>query len=121
MKKTIRDVKVGDYILGTDKKWHKVIEKTTEKLSWNMYKITFDNGFIKCADTHQWNIFVNDKEYTIDAEGLYQEFEFYKGRHIGTKDGPIFLNIEKIPPEYVQCITTDAKDHQFAIYVEPNK
>jgi hypothetical protein len=44
--------------------------------------------------------------------------DFYKGKHIGTKDGPTLVNVEKIPEELVQCITTDAKDHQFAIYVK---
>lgn len=121
MKKTIKDVKIGDKILGTDGKWHKVIDKTEIKLANRMYKITFSNGSIRCSDTHQWNIFINDKMYTTDAEGLYQEFDFYKNKHIGTINGPIFLSIEKIEPELVQCITTDAKDHQFAIYPERKK
>jgi hypothetical protein len=116
MKKSIKDIKIGDKILGTDGKWHKVIGKTDIKMATNMYKITFSNGYIKCSDTHQWNVFINDKEYTIDAEGIYQEFDFYKGTHVGTKDGPIIENIEKIPEELVQCITTDAPDSQFAIY-----
>ena len=81
-----------------------------------MYKITFSNGTIKCSNTHLWNIYIDNKMYTIDAEGLYQEFDFYKNRHIGTIDGPILLNIEKIDSELVQCITTDANDHQFAIF-----
>lgn len=116
MKKTIAEVKIGDEVLGTDGKWHKVVNKTEVKLANNMYEITFSNGKVKCSDTHQWNIFINDKMYTTDAEGLFQEFEWYKNRHIGTIDGPIFLSIKKIPPELVQCITTDAKDNQFAIY-----
>ena len=118
MKKTIRDIKEGDLVMGTDGKWHKVIEKTNIKLSYGMYKVTFSNGSVKCSNTHQWNIYVNDKMYTIDTEGLYQEYEFYKGKHIGTLNGPTFESIEKIPPELVQCITTDAPDHQFAIYVQ---
>lgn len=119
MKKQIKDVKVGDKILGTDGKWHTVIEKTHVKLAYNMYEIEFSNGKIKCADSHQWNIFINDKIYTIDTMAIAQEFDFYKNRHVGTIDGPIIIGINKIPPEIVQCITTDAKDHQFAIY--PNK
>ena len=116
MKKAIKDIKIGDQILGTDGKWHKVIEKTAVKLSYNMYKITFSNGTIKCSNTHLWNIYIDNKMYTIDAKGLYQEFKFYKNRHIGTIDGPILLNIEKIDSELVQCITTDADDYQFAIF-----
>ena len=116
MKKSIKDVKIGDKILGTDGKWHKVIDKTPIKLATKMYEIEFSNGKVKCTDTHQWNIFINNKEYTIDAEGLFQEFDFYKGKHIGTVDGPTFINIKQIEPELVQCITTDSKDHQFAIY-----
>lgn len=118
MKKTIKDVQLGDLVMGTDGRWHKVIEKTAVKLSYNMYEITFSNGKIKCSNTHQWNVFINDKMYTIDAEGIFQEFEFYKNRHVGTIEGPIILNIKKIEPEYVQCITTDADDHQFAIYTQ---
>lgn len=116
MKKSIKDVKIGDLVLGTDGKWYTVIDKTQVKLSYNMYEIEFSNGKVKCSNTHQWNIFINDKMYTIDAEGIYQEFEFYKDRHIGTKDGPTVVSIRKIEPELVQCITTDAPDHQFAIY-----
>lgn len=116
MKKPIKDVKVGDKILGTDGKWHKVIEKTEIKESRLMYEIEFSNGKVKCSDVHQWNIFINNKMYTIDAEGLFQQFDFYKGRHIGTIDGPTLVDIKKAEPELVQCITTDAKDHQFAIY-----
>lgn len=117
MKKPIRDVKVGDYVMGRDGKWHKVIEKTNCKIAYNMFEITFSNGKVKCSDTHQWNIFINDKEYITDTLGLYQELDFYKGRHIGSIDGPTLEDVKKIDPEIVQCITTDAKDHQFAIYV----
>lgn len=117
MKKPIRDVKIGDKVLGTDGKWHKVVDKTEVKIPFKMYKLIFSNGSVKCSDTHQWNIFINDKMYTIDAEGLFQELDFYKNHHIGSKNGPIFINIEQIEPEPVQCITTNAKDHQFAIYV----
>lgn len=116
MQKTIKDVKIGDKILGTDNKWHRVIDKTEVKMPYKMYKITFSNGYIKCSDTHQWNVYVGDKEYTIDAMAIKEEFDFYKGRHVGTIDGPTILNIEEIEPEPVVCITTDAKDSQFAIY-----
>lgn len=119
--KTISEINIGDRVKGTDGRWHKVIDKTKVRLSYKMYKITFNNGFVKCSDTHQWNVFVKDKEYTIDSMGIYQEFEFYKGCHVGTIDGPTIENIEKIPEELVQCITTDAPDHQFAIYVTPNE
>lgn len=121
MIKTIKDIKIGDLVKGTDGKWHKVIDKTEVKLSWKMYKITFSNGYIKCSDTHQWNVFIEDKMYTIDAMAIEKEFDFYKGRHVGTIDGPTIENIESIPPEYVQCITTDAKDNQFLIFVRQDK
>lgn len=116
MKKAIKDVKIGDLVLGTDNKWHKVIDKTKCKLSNNMYEITFSNGLVKCDNLHQWNVFINSKMYTIDTEGIYQEFDWYKNRHVGTIDGPTIVSIRKIDPEIVQCITTDADDHQFAIY-----
>lgn len=116
MKKAIKDVKIGDKVLGTDGKWHKVIDKTEMKLATKMYEITFSNGKVKCADVHLWNVFVNDKMYTIDTMAIEQEFEFYKNRAVGIIDGPCILSIKEIPPEYVQCITTDAKDNQFMIY-----
>lgn len=117
MKKTIREVKIGDKVLGTDGNWHTVIDKTDIKLSYNMYEIMFSNGSVKCSNTHQWNVFINNKMYTIDAEGIYQEFDWYNGRHVGTIDGPTIIGIKKIAPELVQCITTDAPDNQFAIYL----
>ena len=58
MKKAIKDVKIGDKVLGTDGKWHKVIGKTDIKIPYKMFEITFSNGKIKCTDTHQWNVFV---------------------------------------------------------------
>ena len=118
MIKTIREIQIGDKVKGTDGKWHTVIAKTNQRLSYKMYKVVFSNGYVKCSDTHQWNVFIGDNEYTVDTMGLFQELDFYKGKHIGTKDGPTLINVEKIPEELVQCITTDAKDHQFAIYVK---
>lgn len=118
MKRAIKDIKVGDKIIGTDGKWHKVIAKTEPKLPYKMYKVIFDNGYIKCSDTHQWNVFINGKEYTIDTMAIAQEFEFYKDKHIGTIDGPVIQDIIEIPPELVQCITTNAKDSQFLIYTQ---
>ena len=47
MQKTIKDVKIGDKILGTDNKWHRVIDKTEVKIPYKMYKITFSNFNIK--------------------------------------------------------------------------
>lgn len=118
MKKPIKDVKIGDKVLGTDGKWHKVIDKTEIKMPFKMYEITFSNGKIKCSDTHQWNVYIDKKMYTIDSMAIEQEFDFYKGRHVGTIDGPTIVSIKEIPPEPVQCITTDAKDNQFVIYTE---
>jgi len=116
MKKHIKDVKVGDKIMGTDGKWHKVLAKTEPKLCYNMYEVEFSNGKVKCSDTHQWNVYINDKMYTIDTMAIEVEFEFYKDRHVGTPDGPTIVGIKKIEPMVAQCITTDAKDNQFMIY-----
>ena len=118
MKKKISEVKIGDRVMGTDGKWHKVIGKTEPKLCRSMFEIEFSNGKVKCADTHQWNIYVEDKMYTIDALGIYRGIDFYAGKHIGTIDGPTVIGIKQIDPMVVQCITTDAKDNQFLIYTE---
>ena len=118
MKKAIKDIKIGDKIKGTDGKWYNVIDKTEQKIPYKMYKIQFNNGYIKCSDTHQWNIYVNNKSYTMDTEGLFQNLDFYKNHHIGTPDGAILENISEIEPEIVQCITTDASDNQFMIYTK---
>ena len=116
MKKSIKDIKVGDKIMGTDGKWHKVIAKTEEKIPYKMYEVTFSNGTIKCSDTHQWNLLINGKMETVDTMGLQVNFDIYKGCHIGVPDGPTFEGIKEIPPELVVCLTTDAKDSQFMIY-----
>lgn len=119
MKKHISEVKIGDKIMGTDGKWHRVIGKTEPKLANIMYEITFSNGKIKCSDTHQWNVYVNGKMYTVDAMGIEDGLEeLYKGCHVGTKDGPTIEGIKRIEPMMVQCITTDADDNQFMIYTE---
>ncbi|MBR5672078.1 MAG: hypothetical protein IKX02_01395, partial [Spirochaetales bacterium] len=93
MKKRIEDVQIGDKIMGTDGRWHKVIGKTDPIKPYVMYEITFSNGKVKCSDTHQWNVYIGDKMYTIDAMAIEQEFEFYKDRHIGVKDGPTIVGI----------------------------
>lgn len=118
MKKPIKDVKIGDKVLGTDGKWHKVVGKTPVKLSYDMYEITFSNGKVKCTSTHQWNVYINDKMYIIDTGAIFSEFDFYKDMHVGTIDGPTILQIKKSDPELVQCITVDSKDHQFKIFTE---
>lgn len=118
MKKPISEVKIGDKIMGTDGKWYRVLDKTEPKLCTRMYEITFSNGKVKCSDTHQWNVYINDKMYTIDTMAIEVEFDFYKDRHVGVPDGPTILGIKKIEPMMVQCITTDAPDNQFLIYTE---
>ena len=118
MKKRIADVKVGDYIMGSDGEWHRVIAKTEAKLPYKMYEVTFSNGVVKCSDTHQWNVFINGKEYTIDTMAIATEFDFYKDRPVGSEDGATIVSIREIPKELVQCITTDTKDGQFLIYAE---
>lgn len=116
MKKAIKDVKIGDKVLGTDGKWHKVVDKTEIKIPYKMYKITFSNGYIECSDTHQWNVYVNNNMYTMDAEGIFKDIDWYRGKHIGSVNGPTIVDIEEIEPKPVQCLTTSAKDHQFAVY-----
>lgn len=119
MQKKISDVKIGDKILGTDGKWHKVIGKTEPHIPYIMYALELSNGIIKCSDTHQWNVFVNGKMYTTDALGIEDGLEeLYKGCHVGTKDGPTIVGIKRIEPEVVQCLITDAPDNQFMIYTE---
>ena len=53
MKKPIKDVKIGDKVMGTDGKWHKVIDKTETKLPFKMYKITFSNGSVFSWDLYK--------------------------------------------------------------------
>lgn len=118
MKKKIKDVKIGDKIMGTDGKWHRVIDKTEIKNPYIMYEVQFSNGKTKCADTHLWSVYIGEKLYEIDTMAIETEFDFYKDRHVGTKDGPTIVGIKRIDSEPVQCITTDAKDHQFLIYTE---
>ncbi len=119
MKKPISEVKIGDKVMGTDGKWHKVIGKTEPKMAYIMYEITFSNGKVKCSDTHQWNVFVNDKMYTVDTMGIEDGLdELYKDCHVGTKDGPTIVGIKRIEPMMVQCLMTDAPDNQFLIYTE---
>lgn len=116
MQKRIIDVKIGDKIKGTDGKWHKVIDKTEVKYPFRMFEVSFSNGVIKCSDTHQWNIFINGREYTVDTLELFTNFDWCKDFPIGTLTGPKFKSIREIEPEPVICITTSAKDSQFMIY-----
>ena len=122
MKKKIKDVKIGDKIVGTDNKPYDVIDVTDIHIPNNTYEIEFTNGKVRCSDTHEWNIwFSEDRFYTINTETIFLTQDFLKKLNviIGKYEDGIGINsVKEIDNTEVRCITTNSPDHQFLIYTD---
>lgn len=115
MKKKLRDVKIGDKVIGYDGKPHTVLDLTPIHLPLRMFLLTFDNGKVKCSWNHQWHYYINELKYITDTLNIFDDFEYFQ-----TVDfcGSKLLSIQEIKPEPVRCITTDTEDSLFVIYGE---
>ena len=116
--KKLRDITTDDKILGTDNKYHKVLDITPVTIPSRMFEIEFSNGKVKCSFNHQWAYWINDLDFTVDTLALFEDLLYYKENdcYFGKKEDKItILNIKEIEPEEVVCITTDTEDGLFQI------
>ena len=121
MLKKIKDIKTGDKILGTDNKYHKVLDITPITIPSRMFEIEFSNGKVKCSFNHQWTYWINDLDFTVDTLSLFEDLLYYKENdcYFGKKEDKItLLSIKEIEPEEVLCITTDTSDGLFKIFTD---
>lgn len=117
----IKDIKIGDKVLGSDGKFHKVINITPTIIPNRMFKLKFSNGCIECSDDHNWTYYdhASNKRMT-DTLGLFVSKDIFTkiDFHFGKIDGPILLDIIEIEPKEVKCIQVENKDHLFEILTD---
>lgn len=88
--KYIKDVQIGDYVIGNDGKYHKVIDKTNREVN-SIYKIDAMYGYqIETTEEHPYFCMSNNKIGWIKAEDLKQ----------GDFIGIVKPNLNKTLPEY---------------------
>lgn len=80
----MRDIHVGDEILGTDGNLHKVTFESIPE-SKPYYRITFNtNETIECCEDHLWTVYDNDtnESITLDAKQIYKDYQNNKTYYI---------------------------------------
>lgn len=113
---SIRDLKSGDLVYGTDGEWH---EFTLQSIEYRlMYEVETSAGSVICSDSHEWNICEDDKVYTLNTEVLYTLFAGMPEMHIGKEDGPILINIRQLDYDDCRCLTVESEDHQFEVLTD---
>ena len=112
----IKDIKIGDKVMGSDKKWKLVVNKTPLHFPTKMYKISFTNGYIECSGDHQWTLFKDTEVgWTVETNYINENLEELKNWKVGSLTGPEVISIEEIDSKESMCITTDASDMLFEI------
>ncbi len=122
----IKDIKVGDKIIGLDNEPCTVIDKIEEYTPNRMFKITFKNGMkIKCSDNHLWNVYNPDFEDINDiltTEEIYNRicenrFNFVVGIYGDSFNGKStavgIKRIKEIKPTKVCCVKVDNNKNSF--------
>lgn len=123
LKVSIRDVKIGDKILGTDNQYYDVIDKTPVHIPTKVYSISFTNGNVICSDTHQWTIHTSDNSYSYvtESEDLFRNKDWFieNDIHFGRYEDDIkLLDVSLVEQTECVCITTNSPDNQFLIYTD---
>lgn len=81
---TIKDVREGDYVIGEDGEYTKVI-KASEVFVKDVYLITFEDGrFIKVAGSHI-NTFIHRRSVRDEKAGINKKRTEYQRRNLTTK------------------------------------
>ena len=122
-KVTIRDIKVGDKILGTDNQYYEVIDKTPVHIPTKVYSVSFTNGNVICSDTHQWTVHTSDNSYSYvtESEDLVRNRDWFieNDIHFGRYEDNIkLLDVSLVEQTECVCITTNSPDNQFLIYTD---
>lgn len=115
---TIGELQEDDLVMGDDGQWHR-IKLLDIHIPKKMYKITFENGFVKCSGDHQWNLYgATDIPVTVDSDTIFKEKLYKLGLSCGRKNGPKIVAIKKIKPEPVRCIHVLGSNLLFEILVD---
>lgn len=122
-KVSIRDIQVGDMILGTDNQYYDVVDKTPVHIPTKVYSISFTNGNVICSDTHQWTVHTSDNSYSYvtESEDLFRNKDWFieNNIHFGRYEDNIkLLDVSLVEQTECVCITTNSPDNQFLIYTD---
>lgn len=122
-KVSIRDIQVGDMILGTDNQYYEVVDKTPVHIPTKVYSISFTNGNVICSDTHQWTVHTSDNSYSYvtESEDLFRNKDWFieNNIHFGRYEDNIkLLDVSLVEQTECVCITTNSLDNQFLIYTD---
>ena len=121
MKKKLRDLKIGDKIIGSDGKPHVILDLTTIKKPTRMFNVIFSNGSVKCSPEHQWTYWTNGVSFTVDTLALFEDLAYYRDTecYFGRLEDNIrILDVQEIDPEDTMCVVTDTDDGLFKIYTD---
>lgn len=121
--KLLRDITLNDKVLGTDNKFHNILDITPTHTPKTVYKITFSNGAVTCSDVHQWTVQNKDNtyEYVTETEDLFINQDWYIENDIRFgryEDNIRLVRVSKVPTVDCACITTNSSDSQFLIYTD---
>ena len=67
----LRDIKVGDMVIGTDGKWHEVKKIYPRFIPKTMFRLTFEGGHVDCSGDHQWTVFLGESEYQEGGDHVF--------------------------------------------------
>lgn len=123
VKVSIRDIQVGDKILGTDNQYYDVVDKTPVHIPTKVYSISFTTGNVICSDTHQWTVHTSDNSYSYvtESEDLFRNKDWFieNDIHFGRYEDDIkLLDVSLVEQTECVCITTNSPDNQFLIYTD---
>lgn len=117
IKKPIKDIKIGDKIVGVDGNLHNVVALTPIHIPHRMFNVCFTNGSVECSDTHEWGYWDKGNLLIKDTLSIYNNLDYFKQFVFGKEEDGIKLEyITEITPKEVMCITTDAPYNLFKIF-----
>lgn len=96
-----------------------------------MFRLTFENGFVECNETHEWNLTFNEKIPSVTTISTFELFN-NKSEYIGsdiaignTSHKRALIDIEEIgiDDKFVRCLALNnshSGNHLFAIKPDSN-
>ena len=108
--KTIKEIKIGDYIFGADGKPTKVVNTSPIFYNHDCYEMTFSDGEKIVADAdHLWSLRKHGKLNVYRTEDIAKEFKKYRVRKDESKNGWEYLYKADI------CSPLEYKEKSFEI------
>lgn len=122
----MKEIHHDDLVLGTDGSWHSQIPLEIY-IPESMYRIYFDNnGHVECSGDHHWILLDPDhRQHDLTTDEIYEMWTdnvlLVHLSCIGEISGPTIIDMKKIDPKPVRCLSVDSNDHQFQIVLKESK